>query len=112
MSSDPTKKDSDLRNEAGELEAKAVNKGDAAKDAKDAKDARESDEERWNRTKSNFKTIVGAVALAFFIRIVLFEAFEIDGPSMEPTLLNGDRVVVAKFPFGLFLPFTDDAVVS
>ena len=24
-------------------------------------------------------------------RIVLFEAFEIEGPSMEPTLLNGDR---------------------
>ena len=112
MSSDPTQKDSDLRNEAGELDAKAVNKGDAVKEAKNAKDARESDEERWNRTKSNFKTIVGAVALAFFIRIVLFEAFEIDGPSMEPTLLNGDRVVVAKFPFGLFLPFTDDAVVS
>jgi signal peptidase I len=73
---------------------------------------RESDEERWRRTKSNAKTIGGAVLMAFFIRIVLFEAFEIDGPSMEPTLLNGDRVVVAKFPYGLFLPFTSDAVVS
>ena len=69
-------------------------------------------EERWERTKSNVKTIVGAVALAVFIRIVLFEAFEIDGPSMEPSLLHGDRVVVAKYPFGLFLPFTNDAIAS
>jgi len=65
-----------------------------------------------NRIASTARTIAGAFLLAFFIRIVLFEAFEIDGPSMEPTLLNGDRVVVSKFPFGLFLPFTDDAVVS
>ena len=28
---------------------------------------------------------------------------------MEPTLLNGDRVVVAKFMYGLFLPFRDHA---
>jgi signal peptidase I len=74
--------------------------------------ARETDEERWRRTKSNIKTIGGAVLLALFIRIAVFEAFEIDGPSMEPTLLHGDRVIVAKFPFGLFLPFTHEAVVS
>jgi signal peptidase I len=74
--------------------------------------ARDDDEERWKRTKSNLKTIGSAVLLAFFIRIVLFEAFEIDGPSMEPTLLNGDRVVVAKFLYGLFLPFTNGALVT
>lgn len=71
-----------------------------------------SEGERWERTKANVKTIGGAVLLALFIRIVLFEAFEIDGPSMEPTLLNGDRVVVAKFMYGLFLPLTNEAVVT
>ena len=69
-------------------------------------------ETRWDRTKANMKTIGGAVLLAIFIRIVLFEAFEIEGPSMEPTLLNGDRVVVAKFMYGLFLPFTTEAVLT
>jgi signal peptidase I len=49
------------------------------------------------------------VLLALVIRTGLFEAFEIEGPSMEPTLLNGDRVVVAKFIYGLFLPFRDQA---
>ena len=64
---------------------------------------------RWEGTKANLRTIIGAVLLASFIRVVLFEAFEIEGPSMEPTLLNGDRVVVAKFMYGLFLPFAHQA---
>ena len=63
--------------------------------------------ETW---KSNLATIGGALLLALFIRITLFEAFAIDGPSMEPTLLDGDRVVVSKYPFGLFLPFTHQAL--
>jgi signal peptidase I len=62
--------------------------------------------------KSNLLTIGGALLLALFIRITLFEAFAIDGPSMEPTLLDGDRVVVAKYPFGLFLPFTHEALFT
>lgn len=70
------------------------------------------EETRWERTKANIKTIGGAVLLAIIIRIGLFEAFEIEGPSMEPTLLNGDRVVVAKFSYGLFLPFASDAVLT
>lgn len=94
--------------------APSSERSDAASDGREpaASGVRESPDERWKRTKSNVKTILGAVALAFFIRIVLFEAFEIDGPSMEPTLLHGDRVVVAKFPYGLFLPFTNEAVLS
>jgi signal peptidase I len=71
----------------------------------------EVDLTRWERISSNLKTIAGAVMLALVIRTALFEAFEIEGPSMEPTLLNGDRVVVAKFAFGLFLPLRDQADV-
>ncbi len=74
--------------------------------------AAETSTDRWERHKSNAKTIGGAVLLALFIRVLLFEAFEIDGPSMEPTLLDGDRVVVAKYMYGLFLPFTNEAVFS
>jgi signal peptidase I len=67
------------------------------------------DENRWEKIAQNLRTIGGAVLLALVIRTCLFEAFEIEGPSMEPTLLNGDRVVVAKFMYGLFLPFRDQA---
>jgi signal peptidase I len=66
-------------------------------------------ETRWEKIAQNLRTIGGAVLLALVIRTGLFEAFEIEGPSMEPTLLNGDRVVVAKFLYGLFLPFRDQA---
>lgn len=66
----------------------------------------------WQRTKSNILTILGAVGIAMVIRVMLFEAFEIEGPSMEPTLLNGDRVVVAKYLYGLFLPGMDAAIVT
>ena len=90
---------------------KPKGKADATK-TKRREEAAADEETRWERTKANTKTIVGAVLLAIFIRIVLFEAFEIEGPSMEPTLLNGDRVVVAKFSYGLFLPFTSEAVVN
>src|SRR5262245_17681179 len=55
------------------------------------------DETRWEKIAANLRTIGGAVLLALLIRTCFFEAFEIEGPSMEPSLLNGDRVVVAKF---------------
>jgi signal peptidase I len=74
--------------------------------------AAEEDISRWESFKSNTRTIGGAVLLAIFIRVVLFEAFEIDGPSMQPTLLDGDRVVVEKVAFGLFLPFQHEASLN
>ena len=74
---------------------------------KDSKAAREED-----ATKANVRTLVGAVMLAILIRTMLFEAFEIEGPSMEPTLQNGDRVVVAKMLYGLYLPRMDEAVLT
>lgn len=70
------------------------------------------EDDGWVRIWSNIKTIGGAVLLALVIRTCLIEAFEIDGPSMEPTLLNGDRVLVSKYPYGLFLPLTEAAVFT
>src|SRR5690606_12608590 len=77
-----------------------------------ARNINELDESRWERIAANLRTIAGAVLLAFVLRTCLFEAFEIEGPSMEPTLLNGDRVVVSKFAYGLFLPLRDHAEIT
>lgn len=60
----------------------------------------------------NLKSLGIAVAFALCIRVLLFEAFEIEGPSMEPGLLYGDRVIVAKYMYGLFLPFRDEATFN
>ena len=87
-------------------------KGSSAKSAVVAVPRSVADESRGERIWANIKTIGGAVLLALLIRTVLFEAFEIEGPSMEPTLLNGDRVVVSKFLFGLFLPLASESVAN
>ena len=52
----------------------------------------------WESVLQNVRTIGGAVL-----------PFEIEGPSMEPSFLNGDKVLVSKFLFGLFLPFREEA---
>jgi signal peptidase I len=72
-------------------------------------DERTPADTRWDRIADTLKTIGGAVLLALIIRTCVFEPFEIEGSSMEPSLLNGDRVVVAKFLYGLFLPLRDAA---
>lgn len=55
---------------------------------------------------------LGIVGLPLGIRLFAYEAFEMDGPSMAPTLISGDRFVVDKHAYGVFLPFTDEAVTS
>ena len=64
------------------------------------------------RILRNARTVILAVALALCIRTGLAQAYVVEGPSMEPTLENGERVLVVKFPFGLTLPAADEAIVS
>jgi signal peptidase I len=64
------------------------------------------------RILRNARTLILAVALALCIRTGLAQAYVVEGPSMEPTLENGERVLVVKFPFGLTLPAADEAILS
>jgi signal peptidase I len=65
-----------------------------------------------NNVIESLKSLAIAVAVALCIRVLMFEPFEIEGPSMEPGLLYGDRVIVAKFLYGLFLPFREEAELN
>jgi signal peptidase I len=48
-----------------------------------------------------------AVAIALLLRAFVVEAFQIPSGSMIPTLEVGDHIFVAKFSYGLGIPFTD-----
>ena len=51
-----------------------------------------------------------AVAIALFLRAFVVEAFQIPSGSMIPTLEVGDHIFVAKFSYGLGIPFTSKKI--
>tara|TARA_B100000686_G_C16582801_1_gene859067 strand:+ start:273 stop:1013 length:741 start_codon:yes stop_codon:yes gene_type:complete len=48
----------------------------------------------------NIKTIIYALIIAIVIRSLFFQPFYIPSSSMEPNLLIGDRIFVAKYSYG------------
>lgn len=59
------------------------------------------------------KTFVIAFVLVFgFMRPFVVEAFKIPSGSMEDTLLIGDRILVAKFAYGVRIPFTKSRILD
>lgn len=42
--------------------------------------------------------IIAVVIGAWLINLLLFRSFSVSGPSMEPTLYTGDRLVVSRLP--------------
>lgn len=56
--------------------------------------------QRQSLLAENVKTIGYALLIALFIRIFLFQPFNIPSESMKPTLLVGDYLFVSKFAYG------------
>ena len=42
------------------------------------------------------KTVVYALLIALFLRVLFFQPFTIPSASMDPTLLEGDYIIVSK----------------
>lgn len=55
-----------------------------------------------------FYTIVIAIVIAFVIKTFLFDFVVVEGPSMYPTLVNGDRLIITKLNYK---PDTRDIIV-
>ena len=53
-----------------------------------------------NKIIENIKTIFYALLIAIIIRSLFFQPFYIPSSSMEPNLLVGDRIFVAKYSYG------------
>ena len=56
-------------------------------------------------------SIVIAVVLALFIRHFIVELYLVDGPSMQPTLLSHERLVVNKFIYHFRTPKKGEILV-
>jgi signal peptidase I len=67
---------------------------------------------RKSTVREYAESIGVAVAIAFFLRAFVVEAFQIPSGSMIPTLEVGDHIFVSKFSYGISLPFTDKRLVS
>src|ERR1044071_735357 len=46
------------------------------------------------------KTIVYALLIALFLRVVFFQPFTIPSASMEPNLYEGDYIIISKWNYG------------
>jgi signal peptidase I len=73
--------------------------------------------ERKSFRDSTWWEYIQVFAVAFvlvfgFMRPFVVEAFKIPSESMRDTLLIGDRILVAKFIYGIKLPFTDLKVLD
>src|SRR5215211_1651192 len=46
------------------------------------------------------KTVVYALLIALFLRVLFFQPFTIPSASMEPNLYEGDYIIVSKYAYG------------
>lgn len=58
-----------------------------------------------------FKALLLAFGLAFIVRMFFFAPIVVDGPSMKPTLHNGDHMIVNKIKYKFSDPERFDIVV-
>lgn len=52
--------------------------------------------EKWKDTLSTLGIIILAPIVAFFLTVFIFQSYQVDGPSMETTLQDKDRLIVSK----------------
>ncbi|MBD3182607.1 signal peptidase I [Candidatus Poribacteria bacterium] len=78
---------------------------------------KENSKEKKSFRESTFWEYLQVFTVAFvlvfgFMRPFVVEAFKIPSASMEDTLLIGDRILVAKFMYGIKIPFTDYKIMD
>lgn len=67
--------------------------------------------EGFNLGKEIFEwiyTLVIALAIAFVIKGFIFDVVRVDGPSMESTLINNDRLIITKLGY---TPHSQDIII-
>lgn len=67
---------------------------------------------RSARAKELAHTLIVSLILAVVVRVGIAQAYEVDGPSMEPTLLTGEKLLVARCAYGLAVPGIHEQLLS
>ncbi|HSX45429.1 MAG TPA: signal peptidase I [Candidatus Saccharimonadia bacterium] len=52
----------------------------------------------WRELLSTIGILLTALAMALFIIAFVFRSYQVDGPSMQSTLQNGDKLIIWKVP--------------
>ncbi len=72
----------------------------------------------WRSVLSTVAIFIAAPLIALFLIAFIFQSYEVDGPSMETTLQNHDRLIVWKVPRTLarvtghdYIPNRGDVIV-
>ncbi len=52
----------------------------------------------WREFFSTAAILIGALLVALFIITFVFRSYQVDGPSMETTLQNDDKLIIWKVP--------------
>lgn len=75
-------------------------------------------ESAWKSALSTIAILVAAPLIAVLLTAFVFQSYEVDGPSMEKTLQNRDRLIVWKMPRTLsritkheYVPARGDVIV-
>ncbi|MBX6394544.1 MAG: signal peptidase I [Alicyclobacillaceae bacterium] len=75
------------------------------------RDEKKSNSSPWRELWEWAVAVVIALLLAYLIRLFVFEIFVVDGESMEPTLHNGERLIVDKIVYDFGSPHYGDVVI-
>lgn len=54
--------------------------------------------DNWHSVLSTLLVLIIAPLIAIFLTMFVFQSYQVDGPSMETTLHNNDRLIVWKLP--------------
>ncbi len=65
----------------------------------------------WSIMKEAAETLIIALVLTFFIRSFLVESIEVQGFSMEPTLHDGERLLINKLVYRIRPPRQGEIIV-
>lgn len=64
-----------------------------------------------SKLRETVETLLGAVVLAVFIMVFVAQAFTVEGPSMEPTFVTGERILADKLTYRFRDPRRGEVIV-